>query len=56
MLRVFSRRRAQVEAAVAEREAELGRPSTRAEREAWGAIAQGTASSTGSTRTTGAKR
>ena len=39
VLRVFSQRRAQVEAAVAEREAELGRPSTRAEREAWGAIA-----------------
>jgi conjugative relaxase-like TrwC/TraI family protein len=39
VLRVFSQRRAQVEAAVADREAELGRPSTRAEREAWGAIA-----------------
>jgi conjugative relaxase-like TrwC/TraI family protein len=39
VLRVFSQRRAQVEAAVAEREAELGRPATRAEREAWGAIA-----------------
>ena len=39
VLRVFSQRRAQVEAAVAEREADLGRPSTRAEREAWGAIA-----------------
>ena len=39
VLRVFSQRRAQVEAAVAEREEELGRPSTRAEREAWGAIA-----------------
>jgi conjugative relaxase-like TrwC/TraI family protein len=39
VLRVFSQRRAQVEAAVAEREAELGRPSTRAERERWGAIA-----------------
>jgi conjugative relaxase-like TrwC/TraI family protein len=39
VLRVFSQRRAQVEAAVAEREAELGRPSTRAERESWGAIA-----------------
>jgi conjugative relaxase-like TrwC/TraI family protein len=39
VLRVFSQRRAQVEQAVAAREAELGRPSTRAEREAWGAIA-----------------
>ena len=39
VLRVFSQRRAQVETAVAQREAELGRPSTRAEREAWGAIA-----------------
>jgi conjugative relaxase-like TrwC/TraI family protein len=39
VLRVFSQRRAQVEQAVAEREAELGRPSTRAERERWGAIA-----------------
>jgi conjugative relaxase-like TrwC/TraI family protein len=39
VLRVFSQRRAQVEAAVAEREGELGRSSTRAEREAWGAIA-----------------
>ena len=39
VLRVFSQRRAQVEAAVADREAELGRPLTRAEREAWGAIA-----------------
>src|SRR6202035_5881576 len=39
VLRVFSQRRAQVEAAVADRETELGRPSTRAEREAWGAIA-----------------
>jgi conjugative relaxase-like TrwC/TraI family protein len=39
VLRAFSQRRAQVEAAVAEREAELGRPATRAEREAWGAIA-----------------
>jgi conjugative relaxase-like TrwC/TraI family protein len=39
VLRVFSQRRAQVEAAVAEREAELGRPLTRLERERWGAIA-----------------
>ena len=39
VLRVFSQRRRQVEAAVAERETELGRPLTRAEREAWGAIA-----------------
>jgi conjugative relaxase-like TrwC/TraI family protein len=39
VLRLFSQRRAQVEAAVVEREAELGRPATRAEREAWGAIA-----------------
>ena len=33
VLRVFSQRRAQVELAVAEREAELGRPLTRLERE-----------------------
>jgi conjugative relaxase-like TrwC/TraI family protein len=39
VLRVFSQRRAQVEQAVAVKEAELGRPSTRAERETWGAIA-----------------
>jgi conjugative relaxase-like TrwC/TraI family protein len=39
VLRVFSRRRAQVEAAVAEREAEVGRTLTRAERSTWGAIA-----------------
>jgi len=39
VLRVFSQRRAQVEQAVAEREAQLGRPSTRLEREQWGAIA-----------------
>jgi conjugative relaxase-like TrwC/TraI family protein len=39
VLRVFSQRRAQVEAAVAEREAELGRPLTQAERSTWGAIA-----------------
>jgi conjugative relaxase-like TrwC/TraI family protein len=39
VLRVFSQRRAQVEAAVAEREGELGRPLTRLERERWGAIA-----------------
>jgi conjugative relaxase-like TrwC/TraI family protein len=39
VLRVFSQRRAQVEVAVAEREAELGRPLTRLERERWGAIA-----------------
>src|ERR1017187_1753917 len=39
VLRVFSQRRAQVEAAVAVKELELGRPLTRAEREAWGAIA-----------------
>jgi conjugative relaxase-like TrwC/TraI family protein len=39
VLRVFSQRRAQVEAAVAEREAELGRALTRAERSTWGAIA-----------------
>ena len=39
VLRVFSQRRAQVEAAVAEKELELGRPLTRAERSTWGAIA-----------------
>jgi conjugative relaxase-like TrwC/TraI family protein len=39
VLRIFSQRRAQVEVAVAEREAELGRPLTRLERERWGAIA-----------------
>jgi conjugative relaxase-like TrwC/TraI family protein len=39
VLRVFSQRRAQVEAAVAEREAELGRSLTAAERSTWGAIA-----------------
>ena len=39
VLREFSQRRAQVEAAVAEREAELGRTLTRAERSTWGAIA-----------------
>jgi conjugative relaxase-like TrwC/TraI family protein len=39
VLRVFSQRGARVEAAVAEREAELGRTLTRAERSIWGAIA-----------------
>jgi conjugative relaxase-like TrwC/TraI family protein len=39
VLRLFSQRRAQVEAAVAEREAELGRTLTTAERSTWGAIA-----------------
>ena len=39
VLRVFSQRRAQVETTVVEREAELGRPLTRLERERWGAIA-----------------
>jgi conjugative relaxase-like TrwC/TraI family protein len=39
LLRVFSQRRAQVEAAVAVKELELGRPLTRAERSTWGAIA-----------------
>jgi conjugative relaxase-like TrwC/TraI family protein len=39
VLRVFSQRRAQVEAAVADREAELGRTLTAAERSTWGAIA-----------------
>jgi conjugative relaxase-like TrwC/TraI family protein len=39
VLRVFSQRRAQVEAAIAEKEAEVGRPLTRAERSTWGAIA-----------------
>jgi conjugative relaxase-like TrwC/TraI family protein len=39
VLRVFSQRRAQVEAAVAAREAELGRPLTQSERSTWGAIA-----------------
>jgi len=39
VLRVFSQRRAQVEQAVALREAEVGRSLTRAERSAWGAIA-----------------
>jgi conjugative relaxase-like TrwC/TraI family protein len=39
VLRTFSQRRAQVEAVIAEREAELGRPLTKAERSTWGAIA-----------------
>jgi hypothetical protein len=39
VLRVFSQRRAQVQAAVDAREAELGRELTRAERSTWGAIA-----------------
>jgi conjugative relaxase-like TrwC/TraI family protein len=39
VLRVFSQRRAQVEEAVAEKEVEIGRPLTRAERSTWGAIA-----------------
>ena len=39
VLRTFSQRRAQVRAAVAVKEAELGRPSTKAERATWGAIA-----------------
>ena len=39
VLREFSQRRAQVEAAIAAREAELGRTLTRAERSTWGAIA-----------------
>jgi conjugative relaxase-like TrwC/TraI family protein len=39
VLRVFSQRRAQVEAAVAVKELEIGRPLTRAERSTWGAIA-----------------
>ena len=39
VLRTFSQRRAQVLAAVAVKEAELGRPLTKAERATWGAIA-----------------
>ncbi len=39
VLAVFSRRRAQVQAAIDAREAEIGRPLTRAERSQWGAIA-----------------
>jgi conjugative relaxase-like TrwC/TraI family protein len=39
VLRVFSQRRAQIETVIADREAELGRPLTRSEREHWGAIA-----------------
>ena len=39
VLAVFSQRRAQVQAAIDEREAEIGRPLTRAERSQWGAIA-----------------
>jgi conjugative relaxase-like TrwC/TraI family protein len=39
VLRVFSQRRAQVEAAIAAREADLGRELTLAERSTWGAIA-----------------
>ncbi len=39
VLRSFSQRRAQVLAAVAVKEAELGRPLTKAERATWGAIA-----------------
>ena len=39
VLRTFSQRRAQVVAAVAVKEAELGRPLTKAERATWGAIA-----------------
>ncbi len=39
VLRVFSQRRAQVQAAIDAREAELGRGLTRAERSTWGAIA-----------------
>jgi conjugative relaxase-like TrwC/TraI family protein len=39
VLRTFSQRRAQVQAAIVEREAELGRPLTKSERETWGAIA-----------------
>ncbi len=39
VLRVFSQRRAQVQAAIASREVELGRELTRAERSTWGAIA-----------------
>jgi conjugative relaxase-like TrwC/TraI family protein len=39
VLAVFSRRRAQVQAAIDAREAEIGRSLTRAERSQWGAIA-----------------
>ncbi len=39
VLAVFSQRRAQVQAAIDSREAEIGRPLTRAERSQWGAIA-----------------
>ena len=39
VLGVFSQRRAQIEAVIVDREAELGRGLTRAERERWGAIA-----------------
>ena len=39
VLAVFSQRRAQVQAAIDAREAEIGRPLTRAERSQWGAIA-----------------
>jgi conjugative relaxase-like TrwC/TraI family protein len=39
VLRTFSQRRAQVEAAIAAKELEVGRPLTRAERSTWGAIA-----------------
>jgi conjugative relaxase-like TrwC/TraI family protein len=39
VMAVFSQRRAQVQAAIDIREAEMGRPLTRAERSQWGAIA-----------------
>ncbi len=39
VLATFSQRRAQVQAAIDAREAEIGRPLTRAERSQWGAIA-----------------
>lgn len=61
VLRVFSQRRAEVQAAVEQRESESGRSLSRAERSTFGAIATrdprpATASSTASTRTPGAKK